>query len=761
VAKATATAPLTRKAEAALRDRRPGDALALARQFAEQNPGPDAQSLLQRCYLAAAEVHGERGDFRDAHSVLSEAERLLSTDPDWWERLAELRADLGDHTRALQLLDNAPGSTARPRVLGRVVDRAMRDEAAGRALVPADLQPQFDLIRKAFAEYEAGRDAAAREILNGIGLSSPFLEWKLLLRGLIAWSANDTPRALENWSRLSPDRLPARLAAPFRVSIDKVYAARLPADRLAVATRLADRLSGSLGEGLRRLRKQLASEETIPDALETARAVLPDLRRAAPDLVHRLANVVYWALVAGGQPEDLPRYSRIFGPPPDDPQFFRLQALVTEQLRRLDMAHGMWRKYEEWIAKTPSRWPAPVAARARALVLERMGRLARDWLADDGPDDFDQFDEFMAFFNPDVSVRRPAPKPLSPPAEVCFRRASELAPDWVVPATQLLHEYESQPGKALAAADDLLRRFPTNLDILEAVAELFEKVGDTARAHDCLKRALATNPLDRRLRQQAAALALNDARRKAEAEEFDAARAALREAKDFGDTSNSAAVLALATAIEIRAGDRDAAARHQECLMALPDVRVAGPYRLTVEGSRLKLKKKDLGPHQTAFSEALAGPANAGEFAALLNALDQYRREPVPYRGLKTHEKKILDRVMSAVSSPGLSEDDLVRLGLALHGFQMWNRLRVLGEQGILGHPDNAFFQFFQAEAIVARQRADYVNYRAGTMYCRVKFLMEQQQDPRYNRLQELLDERVRATPDVERWLDADWRWRL
>src|SRR5262245_19429054 len=216
VAKAPATAPLTRKAEAALRDRRPGEALALARQFADLKPGPEAQSLLQRCFLAAVEVHVERGSFRDAHLTLSEAEGLPSTDAAWWERLAELRADLGDHSRALELLDNAPDSTARPRVLGRVVDRALRDEAAGRPLLPADLQPQFDLVCRAFAEYETGRDDSARETLNGIGLTSPFLDWKLLLRGLIAWSANDTPRALENWSRLSPDRLPARMAAPFR-----------------------------------------------------------------------------------------------------------------------------------------------------------------------------------------------------------------------------------------------------------------------------------------------------------------------------------------------------------------------------------------------------------------------------------------------------------------------------------------------------------------------------------------------------------------
>ncbi len=116
--------------------------------------------------------------------------------------------------------------------------------------------------------------------------------------------------------------MPAKLADPFRVLVDKSYAARLPANRLATVGRQADSLSGGVTDGLRRLRKQLANDETIPEALETARAVVPDLKRIAPDLVPRLANVIYWTLVSSGQPEDMPRFNRIFGPPVDDPQFF-------------------------------------------------------------------------------------------------------------------------------------------------------------------------------------------------------------------------------------------------------------------------------------------------------------------------------------------------------------------------------------------------------------------------------------------------------
>ena len=753
MAKAPATAALARRAEAALRDGRPLHALEFARQHAEARPGPDSQALLRRCYIAAAESLVAQNTFRDAHALLTEAERLPIADPGWWERLAELRADLGDHGRAMQLLDRVPGTTARPRVLGHLADRAMREGPAGRSLLPDEFRSGFEAVRQAFAHHEAGRDEAAREALNAVGLTSPFLEWKLLLRGLIAWSANDTPRALENWSRLSPGRLPARFAAPFRLTADKGYAATLPPDRLAEVARQADQLGGGVTETLRRLRKQLANEDTMPAALETARVLVPELKRVAPDLVPRLANVVYWALIAGGQPEDLPRYNRVFGPPADDPQFYRLQALVMEQLRRLDMAHGMWARYEEWIARAPARWPGPQQARARALVLERMGRLARDWLADDGPEDFD---DFFGFF---VRNEKKGPrKPLRPSAEECFRRAGELAPDWSVPALELLREYAGKPDRALAAVEDLLTRFPDNLPILESAAELYDKLGDTARAHACLKRALGANPLDRDLRRQAAGLALSAARRHAEAGDFAAARAGLREAADLGGPSLAPAVHALGAAVEFRAGDADAAARHQESLSNQPDARLAAAYRLLVEGSRLKVKKKDLAPHQTAFTEGLSGPATAGELAALLDSLDQYRREPVPYRGLKTHEKKVLDRV-AATAAGELVEDDLVRLGLALHRLRLWKPLRELAERGMARFKDNAHFVFFAAEAAVARQRTDYIGGRAGSLYVRVKRLIDQAKDDRYRRLQELLDERLKLTPDLEHWLHGRWDW--
>jgi tetratricopeptide (TPR) repeat protein len=736
-----------------LKEGRIPQALELAKQHFKYEPGPAAEALLRKCYLASAEAQVARGAFRDAHSVLSEAEKLPVVDPVWWVRLAEMRADLGDHARAMQLLEKAPGSDALPRILGRVADRAVREGPAGKEFLSADLKPQFDAVRKAFADYEAGRDDAARESLNAIGIASPFLEWKLLLRGLIAWSANDSARAIENWSRLSPDRTPARLAAPFRFLADKNYAANLPANRYTPVVRQVDSLSGGVCEGLRRLRKQLASEDTVPDALETARAITPEMKRVAPDLVPRLANVVYWALVTGGQPEDMPRFNRIFGPPQDDPQFFRLQALVGEGMQRLDMAHGMWAKYEDWIAKTPARWPGKQGDRARALVLERMGRLARDWLDDEGDDSDDL--SFFEFFETNRRKKPKARRPLTPSAEECYRKASELAPDWITPAMSLLREYAGDPVKAHTAVAEVLNRFPNDLVVLESAGDFYVRIGDTTKAHECIKRALAANPLDRNLRVRAAGLALNDVRRLALGKDLDAARSALREARELGASPH--AVHALAAAIELRAGNTEAARTHQDALMTPPEQRLAGIFRFFVELSRLKLKKKDLDPHQTAFTSGLSEVTSSNELAALVDAVAEYSSEPVAYRGLKTHQKKVLDRIQSL--APRFGEVDLVKLGLVLHGYSLFKPLQVLGDRGCLVSPNDAHFPFFQAEAMLARRRSGYVSYPIGLCYRRTKVLIESAKDGRYQRLQELLNDRINKTPEVTRWLDARWDW--
>ena len=124
----------------------------------------------------------------------------------------------------------------------------------------------------------------------------------------------------------------------------RVAAANLPqieTDRQQQLDRLH---GGSLALQLRQVRAALADSETLAPAFRLAEGVLPALRQEAPHLVGRLASCFYWAVTDHG-PDDVLRFQRVFGRPPDDPQFHRLHALSYDHAHDLAEAHRYWQLY--------------------------------------------------------------------------------------------------------------------------------------------------------------------------------------------------------------------------------------------------------------------------------------------------------------------------------------------------------------------------------------------------------------------------------
>src|SRR5262249_46321587 len=229
-------------------------------------------------------------------------------------------------------------------------------------------------ILQAARQIETGDDEGSRTTLQAIGLRSPFLEWKLMLRGLQAYYQNDDTRAVENWQRLDSERLPARLAAAFRFQIDPTFRAAQPPATQAALQRQLDAAQGSARPGqLRALRTALDPRGSLATAFRQAESLLPILRQQAPTLVPRLAACLYWAATDTG-PDDVLRYRRVFGSPPDDPDSTRLKALAYEKAQDWAEAHHCWQLYVKDIAAHPEVWPNGQADRARALVWLRMGR---------------------------------------------------------------------------------------------------------------------------------------------------------------------------------------------------------------------------------------------------------------------------------------------------------------------------------------------------------------------------------------------------
>ena len=690
---APSTADLAARIARARREGRFQQALELAKQLHRQEPTPANLELLKEVYLGRARQLRGQGQTRDALNVLDAALRLDETTPTWLAQLAEEFALSGDARRALAFLDKLPDPAIAQRIQAQAADAALQQGAAGRAALPPALHADFDRIVNAFQQVEAGQDEAARAVLQEIGLRSPFLEWKLLLRGLQAYWRNDDERALENWQRLTPERLPARLAAPYRYQIDPAFRAAQPPATQAILQRQLDQLQGSaLLTQLRMLRATLADKNKMTTAFRQAEALLPVLRQEAPHLVPRLAACFYWAVLETG-PDDILRYRRVFGPLPDDPNFDRLNALGYEKAGDLGKAHTHWQKYEQQIAAHPERWPGDQAAHARAYLWRRMG----DNAASIPPQRRSRGSVFGNLFGDDSDA------PLNPSADKCYQKSLELAPDQLEAHVALVrHHLEAKrEGKADKAARKLLEQFPDHVPTLEMLSDLRKKHGDYAEALQLALEALKGNPLDRRLRRKAAEAHAYQARAQVEQGQFDEARHGFQAALDLGG-ADSALVLARWAAGEFKAGDTTRAEERIAQALAATPAAVGVAYLLLTEVLRLKLDRALKTRFESDWKAGLAAPTPEGA-VFLARVLADLHRGGVTYVGQKGHTTKNLSYIHKA-HGPEFTEPQLEELCQNLLDLEVYPKARRFADLAERLYPNNPLFPYLHALGWIQQQ---------------------------------------------------------
>jgi tetratricopeptide (TPR) repeat protein len=692
-------AMLRHRVEGAVQEGRFQHALELGKQLYKHEPIPANRELLQTIYLGRAAQLRKQGYTRDAQAVLENAIQLGAGETAWLEKIALELAALGQAERALQVLARVPGSQAEGRVLALAADAALQQGPAGRKQLPESLRGHFDVILQASRQVEAGQDDAARETLQGIGLQSPFLEWRVFLRGLMAYYQRDDLKALENWQRLNLDRLPARLAAPLRFQIDLAFRQAQPPEAQAVLQKQADRLmDANLVVQLRGLQGVLADADRLPEVFRLATNLLPALRQQAPALTPHLAACFFWAIVEHGQPEDVGRYQRVFGTPADDPGLDRLRALLFEHLGELDQAHHHWQRFEQAVASKPAAWPGEQANRVRALVWIRMGRNAESI-----PDK-----EKLKALPPFLRDHPDLPQALSPSAEQCFQLALELKPDQLEPHEALFqyHLHQQKDGKAEKVGRRLLEQFPEHGPTLEALADIRARRGDYAEALELIQRALRVNPLNRELRARVGMMHLFSARAHAEAGRFEEARVEYARALAYREGQNQASVYCKWAACEFKAGDTARAEEFLAKALAESGNRLAVAFDMLIETIRLKLPRTLKTRFDQEFKTGLAEPPTAESAVALATTAAAHRLAGVTYLGQKTHEKQVLSYVDKALKEP-FTEPQLVRLCtdlLALKASRLLTKAASLGQRRFRKAP---FFYVIEAQGYVARGPAN------------------------------------------------------
>jgi hypothetical protein len=652
--------PLEPRIAKARQEGRAQHALELTRQLYKQEPTEPHRELLRQVTLERG-LDLQRGNYHKDAATLYVNALSLAGNPDFDATLASRLAACGELVEASALVErHAANAGLRARVLGQVADFAIQQGSAEG--LPVELRPQFELVLRAFAASQAGRDDEARAALQGISLQSPFLEWKVFLRGLLAYYGDDDPRALENWQRLDPQRLPARLTVPFRFHIDPAYRqAQTPATQAALAQRSLGLLGSPLHETLEGLKLKLAQDNLAP-AFRDAGKILPTLQRDYPALVPRLAACFFWAIVQQGQPEDIDRYQRVFGAPAEDPDLDRLRALATEANGAMEVAHEAWQDFLKNVAKNPQAWPAAISAHVQALVWARMGdnAVAQKRGSARSPR------ELMSFF-----FAEPPAAPLKPSAEECYRKSSQLVPERLAPQLALfkLHRDNKEPAAAKKVGQNLLKHFPEQVETLEALGDLALEDKDLKKAEDYFERALQANPLERRLRGKLAQIHQNRGLELTLGQDFEGARSQYQAALAFWDGPKGS-LLCQRAVLEMKAGRASEADALVAQALAEPEQGLASRYTLLCEAVRAKLppaRRKELA---AAFNAALAQAPAPPEILALLVVAARQRVERLDaFHGQKTRERELI-KFLEQMPFTAFDEDQLERLAASLTALQ-------------------------------------------------------------------------------------------
>jgi tetratricopeptide (TPR) repeat protein len=683
------TADLKARIDRTRREGKYQQALELVKQLHRAEPTAAHLDLLKDTYFQRAVQLRSQGYSRDAATVLEVAARLDEKNPDWLGKLAAEMARCGEVARAQALASQLPDPVLQAALTSQLADGAMLKGKEGRNALPPVLQAEYDRVVEAFAHAEAGHDDKARDALQAIGLRSPFLEWKLLLRGLQGFYVNDNERALENWQRLDPQRVPARLAAPFRAALDPDYRKVQPPQSQTLLAQQYEQMQASALQRLgRELRGTARHAENSARLYRATDSLLPALKQEAPHLVPRLARVLYWGIPEAG-PDAIPRYRRLFGAPPDDRNFHRIQAIAQERHGSLEDAHKHWQGYEAEIATQPEAWPGEQGRLARALIWVRMADNAAKVPT------AKMLKKMPRLFRSLTGM----PEPLKPPADDCFRRALELAPNLLEAHRDLFEYYRRQdePARAVEAGEKLLTLFPDHFETLEDLADLHAHQGRAARALELLDRAVQHNPLNRELRRKMLAIQMVRARELAEKGKFDEARVHYQAALNEAEQDNLCSVCCRWAAAEMKAGDT---ARADE-LLAQARTRCPGEllisYTLLVETNRLKLGSSLKRRYTSEFNREIAGTGTPELAVALVAYVRSLEASGVNYHGQKSHSKKIYEYA-DRIDKNAYSEAQLKRLVSEMARSEAPPRLvgRFL-THGRYRFPANPYFPYFEA----------------------------------------------------------------
>ncbi|MGA1795332.1 MAG: hypothetical protein ACMUIL_05665 [bacterium] len=204
---------------------------------------------------------------------------------------------------------------------------------------------QRSLVQKALEALYKGDEDRASEMIRPVGMNSPYKDWKLLIKGLVAFYAHRDEEALDIFRRIPDDSPLTRIVNPLRFVLEPSNAAMPKGTGPFPRQEEISLLKEVLGDraGFLSLQWHLATAEDG----RNARDAVGILKRMADDLPadsdqELLRRYCVHFLMRSGKEDFLRKYRSLWGSAPDPFEGSRLQALMQERECDWIEANGYW-----------------------------------------------------------------------------------------------------------------------------------------------------------------------------------------------------------------------------------------------------------------------------------------------------------------------------------------------------------------------------------------------------------------------------------
>ncbi|MBW3540103.1 MAG: hypothetical protein KY476_07530, partial [Planctomycetes bacterium] len=645
---------------------------------------PAHRQLLEQAFVARIEQLHARKQPDDARAVLQRLLEMGPRDSEVVAKLPKLKLMLGSADA-----DAASAIESDPALLVKLVDDAVLDP---RTPLPdfANIRDHVARLREALGAVERGEDEAAMLLVGEIPRTSPVSDWKLFVRGLSAFYADDRDRVEQNWRRLEKQRPAARIAATLLLSAGEAPLVDVGADLTAAVQRLEHRLQEDpAAEIIKRLAASWRKAEWV-EFFRQFHRLREGFARTHADQIAVLVELAWKRAAREGNRSLLDKLRRAAPAPPLDPHWNRAQALLAEHGSNADanLVEGFWMNYARELAEGPLL-REDERALACGLVYRRLGREFELYARD--------CERESMFFPADVESAAKFREGAAGFYRESIRRWPQLCDSYRELAR--LHEDLEQPAKAAAVREKLVRQDPDDYNARVWLCNHYLGLDDVEASEPHAETAFRLKPraaesAKLRWNQQVTTIRVLTCRRKF-AEAREAWEAACGQVPDDVEPYT---LDTLRCGIDLKAKER--AAADEWLQRALSKVETSTPVwmQMSCTAARFKLPREIKRDFDERFKEAIAQPADSATAGRLARFHLMLRRSQVNYTGRATQERLFVKYLQRAKRTSWEARD--LRFVLRfLEKFPPYEPLRGdLVEIGLRSFPQDAMIHLAAGE---------------------------------------------------------------